>query len=88
MIDRYTVRFTTKSEKDIKKLSSPVQKRVLKKISQLETNRKPAQLKLLIGIKITKYRLRIGDYRILFDIYEQDKAILILRIGHRKDVYR
>ena len=34
------------------------------------------------------FRVRVGDYRILYDIYEEDKAVYIIRIGYRKDVYK
>lgn len=44
-------------------------------------------LKKLSAHPLADYRLRVGDYRILFDVNWEDKTIFILKIGHRKEVY-
>lgn len=84
----YQLQISSKAQKDLKKIDKKVQQRIIKDIFKLKENRRPQQFKPLIGFKIAQFRLRIGDYRVLYDVYDQDKTILILRIGHRKDIYR
>lgn len=83
----YNIIITKQAKCDIDELESVVKTRLgkkLKQVSQLE-DIKPV-LKQLVNDKIGSYCLRIGDYRVLFDLDYQ--TIVILRIQHRKDVYR
>ena len=85
---KYQLKITSKAQKDFKKLDPQIRKIISQAILKLETNRTPQQFKPLMGKDIAQFRLRIGDYRVLYDIYDEDKIVLILRIGHRKDIYR
>jgi len=87
-MSRYQIYLTTRAEKDFKKLSPQVKDRIKKEILRLETSRYPQQFKSLVGKDIAQFRLRIGDYRVLYDVYDDDKEVLIFRIGHRKEIYR
>lgn len=87
-MSKYKVIITTKAQKDFKKLDPKIKNKIASEILLLETNRTPQQFKPLKGHEIAQYRLRIGDYRILYDVYDEDREVLILRIGHRKDIYR
>lgn len=84
----FHIQITSKAKKDFKRLDPQVKKRISSAILLLETNRYPQQFKPLMGKDIAQYRLRVGDWRILYDVYEDDGVVLILRIGHRKDIYR
>lgn len=84
----YQIQITTKAQKDLKKLPTAIRKRLIQAISQLAINRYPQQFKPLMGKEIAQFRLRVGDYRILYDVYEESRIVLILRIGHRKDIYK
>ena len=84
----YLIQITSKAQKDFRKLDPKVQKAVSKAIYALEKNRFPQQFKPLIGYEIAQFRLRVGDYRVLYDVYDEDKVVLILRVGHRKDFYK
>jgi mRNA interferase RelE/StbE len=84
---KYTIRITSKAKKDFKKLDPKIQKHIQTSILSLQTNRTPQQFKPLVGHKIAQYRLRMGDYRVLYDVYNEDKVVLVLRIGHRKEIY-
>ena len=81
----YKLVYTDRAVKDIKKLDI-IARRCLKKaleklsISPLEYSTK------LINSKIGEYRFRIGDYRVIFDLV--DGEIVILRVGHRREIYR
>lgn len=87
-MSKYNIQISTKAKKDFKKLNPKVKERISNAILKLEKNRHPQQFKPLMGRKIAQYRLRIGDYRVLYDVYDNDNVVLILRIGHRKDIYR
>ena len=83
----YTLVFTKQSFEDIKKLNSTVKRQIKKKLlhfSQVSDIKVVA--KKLHDFDGGEYRIRVGDYRVIFDL---DKHVLvILRIQHRKDIYR
>ena len=83
----YTIVITKKAKHDIDALDIVVKKRLGKKLLQVASldDLRPIA-KHLEDSRIGEYRLRVGDYRILFDLDE--KNIVILRVQHRKDVYR
>ena len=61
--------------------------RVVTAINGLAENPRPLGVKKLVGFERT-YRIRVGDYCILYDIFEKKLIIEIIRIRHRKDVYK
>ena len=81
----YKLVYTRKAEKDINKLDPSVKKSIGKSLLKLQDN--PIQYsEKLTDPRIGTYRFRKGDYRVIFDI--EDKDIIILRLGHRRDIYR
>ena len=70
--------------KDLKKISQPFKSKIHKKIKELENFPNISNIKKLTNFE-PAYRLRVGDYRILFDVYEKD--IVIGRVLHRKESY-
>jgi mRNA interferase RelE/StbE len=83
----YTILITKSAKKDIDVLDSLIRKRLGKKLcyfAKLDDLRSVA--KQLEDSRIGEYRLRVGDYRILFDLH--GSQIVILRVQHRKDVYQ
>ncbi len=80
----YEIIWDEKSSESLNKLENFVARRILKKIKELKDNPFSKDIKRLRGEN--SFRLRIGDYRIIFEI-ETDK-ILILKIGHRKNIYQ
>jgi len=82
---RYKLIYTKSAVKDIKKLDSVAQKRIKKKIE--EYAQKPFfYAKKLLNKNLGDYRWRVGNYRVVFDIKKRN--IIILRIGHRKEIYK
>ena len=73
--------------KELARLPKPVQKRIGAKIDALAHTPRPAGAKQLSRPERI-YRIRSGEYRILYQIRDNVLVILIIRIGHRKDVYR
>ena len=79
----FKITWSKKASEELDKLESLIISRIIKKISDLEENPYNLNIKKLKGIE--GFRLRIGDYRVIFSI-EQD-TIFILKVGHRKHVY-
>ena len=83
----YGIELTKKAEKQFKKLDKDSQKRIAKKIDALARTPRPNGMKKLSG-EDDVYRIREGDYRIVYAIQDSKLIILVVKIGHRRDVYR
>lgn len=83
----YSIRFKKSAEKELEKLPIPVIRRISKAIDALAANPKPINSKKLKGQDESLWRIRIGDYRVIYLIEEVIKIIEVRRIGHRKDIY-
>jgi mRNA interferase RelE/StbE len=82
----YTVILTPAAQRDVRKLDSEIQRRIIRKLSELAENpRMPGTLKLQ-GEDL--YRARVGDYRILYAIDDDTVIVTVVRVRDRKDVYR
>jgi len=77
--------YTKTAFNDIRKLDYIARKRIKKKIEEFSNN-PIIHAKKLVDSVIGEYRWRVGNYRIVFDI-DKDK-IIILRVGHRKEIYK
>jgi len=84
---RYTIEFRPSALRTFKKLPTVIQRRVSSALDGLTTNPFPSGVKKLIHEE-NVYRVRVGDYRILYQVDGQQLLILVLRVGHRKEVYR
>lgn len=83
----YRLIFAKSAKDDVGRLDSVIQRRLSKKLAQVITfSDVTAVAKILTGNLQGVYRIRVGDYRILFVLNGED--INILRVQHRKDVYR
>jgi len=80
----YEIRYHPTLRKVLARLDAATHRRILEAIDTLKEN--PYRGKKLQGVDVGRWRLRVGDYRIRYDIAEE--AVFILRIGHRRDVYR
>ena len=84
----YKIIFDKSAEKDLVKLSSDIVRRLVKVINKLALNSRPPECKKLKAADEDLYRVRCGDYRIVYAIAEEIKIINIRRVRHRKDIYR
>lgn len=82
----YELLIRASAAKELETLPTKDQKRVVAKIKGLATDPRPPGSEKLSGEE--KYRLRQGDYRILYSIDDGRPAVTIVKIGHRRDVYR
>lgn len=81
----YELIYTKNSLRDIKKLDRVAQKRLAKSLERLAQKPFSYAQKLILP-QLGGYRFRIGNYRVIFDI--EDKKIIILRVGHRREIYK
>jgi mRNA interferase RelE/StbE len=86
----WTVSFDPRALSELKKLDHLVQRRILRFLQErISGQRNPRELgKALTGDKIGLWRYRIGDYRVISDIKDEDQLVLVLRVAHRRQVYR
>jgi len=83
---RYTVRLKPSADRVLGKLSRELQGRILAKLDQLAEDPHPPGAEKLDGEP--GYRVRVGDYRVVYDILHEEVTVLVIRIGHRREVYR
>ena len=81
----YEIIFSDSAKKQLNKLNKDVQKRIVSAIERIRI-RPGAFVTRLVDEDI--YRLRVGDYRVLLEIEKGELIILIIKIGHRKNIYK
>lgn len=82
----YEVRIPGRVEKQLSKLSSEAYDRVLRALLDLEEDPHPSNSIKLSGRE--GYRLRVGDYRALYRVDDEQQEVTVTRVGHRRDIYR
>lgn len=83
----YRIEFTPRAEREFKSLDGSVRGRIKQRIDSLAEKPYPPGIKRIEG-EDELYRLRVGDYRILYQVKERILLVLVVRIGHRREVYR
>lgn len=81
----YTAVLSKKAQKQLDKLSNNIAEPILETIADLEGNPRPQGYKKLKGRD--GYRVRVGNYRIIYDIFDNKLIVDIITLGHRKDIY-
>lgn len=82
----YSIEIAPAAERQIRKLEPGVRNRIFKKIETLENNPRPDGVEKLTGTDF--YRIRVGDYRIIYEIEDEITRVLVLKVGDRKEIYR
>ena len=83
---RYTVVVTEKIRKTILKLPSSIAVKIENSLLHLEEDPRPVGCKKLKGR--SGYRIRVGDYRIIYEIEDNILRVIVIDLGHRKDIYK
>jgi mRNA interferase RelE/StbE len=83
----YEVKVTKGARKMFKKLSQELQDRIQPKIDELAIEPRPNGVKKLQGEE-NSYRIRVGDYRVIYDIFDDILLVKIVDVGHRNKVYQ
>lgn len=83
---KYKIEFKKTAVKELNALPNKEIKKIVVAINHLVENPRPTNSKKLSGRE--RYCIRVGDYRVLYEIEDQVLFIYIIKIAHRKDVYR
>ncbi|MCJ7813217.1 type II toxin-antitoxin system RelE/ParE family toxin [bacterium] len=83
----YEISWKKSAEKELKKIPQADIARIMDKVERLNENPYPVGVRKISGSEHT-YRIRVGDYRIIYSIIEKMLVIEIVRIGHRGKVYQ
>jgi mRNA interferase RelE/StbE len=75
------------TERDLKALPAQVFRRVISHINVLSQNPRPPGCHKITGSK-SDWRIRIGDYRVIYEIDDKAKIVRVMRVGHRREIYR
>jgi len=84
---RYTVEIDTKAAREIRTLPRQEQQRVISRAESLATNPRPPSSVKLEGSS-GLWRIRSGDYRIIYQIHDVRLLVVVVKVGNRRDVYR
>lgn len=84
---RYEIRYAQSALKSLRKLDRGIARRILSAIDALALDPRPHGCKQLKGGS-GEMRIRVGDYRVIYDVNDGEVVILVLAIGHRREVYR
>ncbi|MBW1683082.1 MAG: type II toxin-antitoxin system RelE/ParE family toxin [Deltaproteobacteria bacterium] len=82
----YEVFLERRAERDLKRLPPDVFQRIIPFLKALSQDPKPAGCRKLVGSK-NDWRIRVGDYRIIYEIDTKEKTVSVMRVRHRKDAY-
>ncbi len=83
----YAVLLERAAERDLRRLSTEVHARVIGTIKGLATDPRPPGCRKLIGGR-NDWRIRVGDYRVLYEIADTIRIVRVNRVRHRREVYR
>ncbi len=82
----YNVLIKRSAAKELEVVPLKDRRRLIARIETLAENPRPEGVQKLSGEE--KYRLRQGDYRVLYEIVDEDLIVTVVRVGHRRDIYR
>jgi len=85
-MEEYKIFFKKSVEKDFKKIPKKYLLKILEKIEDLKDNPRPDGSEKLTGYEL--YRIRQGIYRIVYSIQDNELTIWVVKVGHRKEIYK
>ncbi|PQM75670.1 type II toxin-antitoxin system RelE/ParE family toxin [Corynebacterium sp. J010B-136] len=84
---KYSVSFRTAAIKSLRKLENSQRVKLIDAIEGLADDPRPVGVKKLQGGS-GEYRIRVGSYRVIYEIQDKQLIILVLNVGHRREIYR
>jgi len=82
----YKILLESRAEKDLDKLENEIRRRVMARLLLLRSNPRPPGAKKLEGSKFA-WRIRVGDWRVVYEIYDKAREVKIYRVKHRREGY-
>ncbi len=83
----YELVFEGRTRKTLEGLDSNLRNRLIRKLDELQENPRPPGVAKMTGVDDC-YRIRVGDWRIVYEIRDAVLLVLVIRIAHRREVYR
>jgi len=87
-MSKYRIRILKAASQDIERLDKPTGRRIARRIHWLAVNLEAIRLEALAGDLAGLYKLRVGDYRVIYEVLWDEETIVIYAIGHRREIYR
>ncbi len=86
---KYAFRWRERAVRQLRAIPQPAALTILRALTPLgdDPRRPDANVKKLTGYE-DRYRLRIGDYRVIYDVIDEQLVILLIGVGHRREIYR
>ena len=84
----YRVRIVDAATRELARLDKPLARRIIERITWLATNLDNISPEALTGELAGFYKLRVGDYRVIYEILYTEQTLVIHAIGHRREIYR
>ncbi|WP_428267614.1 type II toxin-antitoxin system RelE family toxin [Haliangium sp.] len=84
----YEVKLSSAAQRDLRRLETHLRSRVKSALKNLIADARPIGCKKLRGRTDDVYRIRVGDYRVLYRIDDESHIVLVLRVIHRREAYR
>ncbi len=85
--DSYEILIAPTAARALRRLDRPVRRRIAAAIDRLATDPRPSGVRKLVGSD-NLWRTRVGDYRIVYEIRDDKLVVTVVRVGHRRDIYR
>ena len=82
----YRIEISRRAAKAVVSLDKPLRRKILAAIDALSGNPRPVGCKKLAGQQA--WRIRVGEYRIIYEIHDQVLLVIVVDIGHRREIYR
>lgn len=86
-MDSYKIEWKHSAEKELKDIDKLYIPRILEAVEALADNPSPLQHRKLLGVE-SSYRIRVGDYRVIYQFDAQNKRVVIYHVRHRREAYR
>jgi mRNA interferase RelE/StbE len=83
----FAIEYDPKALKELTKLDKPVARRIIRAVDALSADPRPGGARPLVGYP-DLWRIRVGDYRVIYTIRDAELVVLALRVAHRSSVYR
>jgi mRNA interferase RelE/StbE len=83
----YEVYLERTAEQDLKRLSAKNFQRIIPRIKALAENPRPVDCRKISG-SVNDWRIRIGDYRVIYEVKDEGKTVGVMRVRHRREAYR
>lgn len=84
----YRIRILRTAARDLERVDKHIGRRIVQRINWLATNLEEIRPEALTGDLTGLYKLRVGDYRVIYEVLWDEATIVIHAIGHRREIYR